>query len=356
MLPVLAAVLVLTSCATAPAPQDRVTFTQVTLPAGLAPVRITAAGDDLVVAVHSQDGKPGILRHRNSEETAVQLTSATGYGADALWYSLAADRDEVVAIGGKRGGAHGNVRWSVWRTTPDGMAEQPQAFSTFGGLGAGDLIDAVLPSTGPLLVGTWQSASAGSDAAIWTTDGTTWHRQSSAGTALESSRATLKFPMSAVAHGAEVVIAGWQLAGGRQQPVVWTLRDGVSSIVTLPDAGRAATAVTVTCDDTCAVAGQVDGRLAVWRGSGNTWRRVADVPDVPVGDRDRPPPPLGDTLVYSDRGSVRIATLGGGIRDTAGPTGVVTAVARVGDSTYVLAGPGNDSQDNNQTLWRAGRD
>jgi hypothetical protein len=58
--------------------------------------------------------------------------------------------------------------------------------------------------------------------------------------------------------------------------------------------------------------------------------------------------------VYSDRGNVRIATLSGGTRDAVGPTGVVTGVARVGDSVYVLAGPSNDSQDNNQTLWRAG--
>jgi hypothetical protein len=34
--------------------------------------------------------------------------------------------------------------------------------------------------------------------------------------------------------------------------------------------------------------------------------------------------------------------------DAAGPAGVVTAVARVGDSMYVLAGP----QEDNQTLWR----
>jgi hypothetical protein len=110
-------------------------------------------------------------------------------------------------------------------------------------------------------------------------------------------------------------------------------------------------AITVSCTDTCAVAGRVDGRLAVWRGSGNTWRRVTDVPDVPVGDDDRPAPPVGDTLVYSDGGAVRVATLGGDASDAAGPSGVVTAIARVGDTTYVLAGPDKD----NQTLWRADR-
>jgi hypothetical protein len=200
-------------------------------------------------------------------------------------------------------------------------------------------------------VGVWQGASVGTDPTLWTTDGTLWNRQSSAGTPLESTRESLKFPMAATSHGAEVLIAGWQLAGGRQRPVVWTLRDGKVVLTTLPDGGSSAMAITVSCTNTCAVAGRVDGRLAVWRLSGNAWRRVSDVPDVPVGDDDRPVPPVGDTLVYSDRGTVRVATLDGDVRDAAGPTGVVTAVARVGDTTYVLAGPGVD----NRTLWRADR-
>ncbi len=356
--PVVLVVLLVAGCgATQPRQPEPTRFTQVELPPGAAPVRIAAMGDELVVAV-SEDGEPGVVRHRDGTNTEVPLTPATGYGAKALWYSLAArttdGEPDILAVGGKRGGAHGNVRWSVWRTTENGMAEQPQTFSTFGGLGAGDLIDGVLPDTGPLLVGTWQSHSAGLDPSVWTTDGVTWTRRSSTGTPLESTRAALKYPMSATWSGAEVVIAGWQLVAGAQRPVVWTLRGEQVITALLPDAGRRATAITVTCGNTCAVAGQVDGKLAVWQGSGNTWRRVPDVPEVPVGDADRPPPPLGDTLVYSDRGKVRIATLGGGTRDAAGPTGVVTGVARVGDNVYVLAGPGNDSQDNNQTLWRAG--
>jgi hypothetical protein len=214
----------------------------------------------------------------------------------------------------------------------------------------------VLPTTGPLLVGVWQGATVGSDVTLWTTDGIEWVRRSSAGTPLESTGDALKFPLSATALGADVVIAGWQLAGGRQQPVVWTLRDGAATLTPLPDAGTSGMAITVSCTDTCSVAGRVDGRLAVWRGSGNTWRRLTDIPDVPVGDQDRPAPPVGDTLVYSDRGTVRVATLRGDMTDADGPTGGVTAIARVDgitdttDTVYVLAGPEED----NQTLWRAG--
>jgi hypothetical protein len=293
-----------------------------------------------------------MLRYAGGHTTEIRIVPATGYGRVAEWSSLTADGHEILAVGGRSGGAHMNVRWSVWRTRDGELAEQPQTFSTFGGVSAGALVDGVLPAGGsPLLVGVWKGASIGTDPTLWTTDGTEWVRQSSGGTPLESTRESLKFPMSATTHGADVLIAGWQLVRGRQQPVVWTLRAGRITLTGLPDGGRAAMGITVSCADTCAVAGRVDGRLAVWRQAGNAWRRVADVPDVPVGDDDRPVPPFGDTLVYADRGIVRVATLGGDVRDAAGPTGVVTAVARVGDTTYVLAGPGG----NNQTLWRADR-
>jgi hypothetical protein len=324
-------------------------FTAVELPSGVVPVRIAATGGLLYVAV-SRDGKPGMLRYEKGRATEIPLTPATPYGSRAEWQSLAADGTGILAIGSKTGGAHGNPRWSVWRTQGTRLVEQPQKFSAFGGYGAGSLVDGVLPASGPLLVGVWQSETVGSDAAVWTTDGTLWNRQSSAGTPLESTPDALKFPMAATTHGADALIAGWQLADGRQQPVVWTLRDGVATLTPLPDAGKSGMAITVTCADTCAIAGRVDGKLAIWRQSGNAWRRVSDVPDVPVGDHERPVPPVGDTLVYSDRSMVRVATLGGDASDAAGPTGVVTAVARVHDTTYVLAGPDKD----NQILWRAG--
>ena len=351
----LVVVLLLAGCAAPAGEPPPVGFTRVDVPG--APVRLAAGPDgDLLVAVR-RDGRPGLVRHAaDGTNIDIPLTPATEYGAEALWYSLTSAGGRILAVGGKRGGAHGNVRWSLWDGDRTGITERPQAFSTFGGLGAGDLVDGVLPATGPLVVGTWQSASAGSDAAVWTFDGTTWTRQSSAGTALESTRGRLRFPMAATAHGADVLVAGWELAGTHQRPIVWTLRAGTATATTattLPDAGKAATAIAVSCaddvDDGCAVTGRVDGRLAVWRQRGDTWTRAGGLPDVRVGDADRRVAPLGDTLVYSDRGIVRIATLGADVRDTSGPTGVVTAVARVGDTTYVLAGPTTD----NQSLWRA---
>jgi hypothetical protein len=67
----------------------------------------------------------------------------------------------------------------VWSGSDTGVHEQPQAFSTFSGLGAGDLVDAVLTPAGAALVGSWQSADAGLDIAVWTAEGDTWSRNDS---------------------------------------------------------------------------------------------------------------------------------------------------------------------------------
>src|SRR5262245_44885597 len=167
MLPVLTVLLLLAGCGAEAPP--RAPFTKVDLPGGAVPGRITAGGDALLIGTRVHD-KPGMLRYEDGKATEIPLTPATGYGAEAYWYSLTARDREILAVGGKTGGAHGNVRWSVWRTTANGtLAEQPQPFSTFGGLGGGALIDGVLPSTGPLLVGTWASHSAGADAMTWAT-------------------------------------------------------------------------------------------------------------------------------------------------------------------------------------------
>ena len=205
----------------------------------------------------------------------------TGYGRTASWFSLAADGTRILAIGGEAGGgAHGNVRWSVWSGSASGVAEHAQAFSTFGGWGAGDLIDAVLTPGSSAVVGSWESAEAGLDVAVWTPEGDDWVRRPSTGTPLQSTRAEVAFPTAATGFGPGVVVAGWQVgtgAGGGQVPVVW--RSGPDAAgwdkAVLPDAGKAGTAKAIRCANaTCAVAGTADGALALWRLVDGRWSRV----------------------------------------------------------------------------------
>lgn len=329
-----------------------------------APLVLASDGDGLLVGVR-RDKSPGLLRLDPSgglDEVAVR--PETPYAKEAAWYSIASDGTHVVGLGGERGGAHGNVRWSAWLgSAATGIAEHLQAFSTFGGYGAGEMIAAVQTTVGPALVGSWQSARTGLDAAVWTADGDSWSRRDSAGTALESTPDTLNFPIAATNLGPSIVIVGWQLAAGVQRPVVWRSTSGPTgwSVSPLPDAGRSGAAMSIRCtDEECAIAGRVDGKLAMWELRGGGWERVAPVSSVPVGDKDHlvPPAQVGAKLtqVYNDGGQVKIFH---GTREpnhdvwttrgASGPSGTVTAVAAVGGTLYLLAG----SDETGQTLWRA---
>lgn len=62
----------------------------------------------------------------------VPLQAISGYAPQARWQAMAAAAGDVVALGGARGGAHGNVRWTVWHGSTAGLVEQPQTFETFG--------------------------------------------------------------------------------------------------------------------------------------------------------------------------------------------------------------------------------
>lgn len=352
-----------TSCAAPvpapPPPPAPVPFRAVDLPAGTVPEVLAAAGQDLLVGVRGSDDAPRLLRvGPDAAVTEVPVAPATGYGRTAAWYSVTSDGSRVLAVGGDRGGAHGNVRWSVWSGSPAGVREQPQAFSTFGGWGAGDLVDGVLTPDAATVVGTWESADAGMDVSVWTTDGATWTRADSTGTPLGSTRTSLGFATDATNLGPGTVVVGWQVGGGKgPSPVVWQSTGSTSgwTRTPLPDAGTNGAATSVRCATTCAVAGRVDGELALWRLIDGTWSRVPGLPAVRVGDADPVPAPLdvdgSVTQVASEGPAVRVlrAEEPASVHPAEGPVGPATAAVEVGGSVYVLAGPDEQSR----RLWRA---
>ncbi len=344
-----------------PAGPAPVRFTPVTLPGGAVPEVLAAAGDQLMIGVR-HDGQatvPGLLRRApDGGVSEIPLQPATGYGRMASWYSLAVDGNRILGIGGDRGGAHGNVRWSIWTGSAAGVAEHIQAFSTFGGWGAGDLIAAVLTPDGSAVVGSWQSDDTGQDVAVWTPEGDTWVRRSSTGTALQSTRSAQGFATAATAFGPGVVVAGWGIASDTgQTPLVWQSGPGGSgwTKTALPGAGKAGAAAALRCAAaTCAVSGRVDGMLALWQLADHRWSRVQGLPAIPVGDSDQLAAPLApdgpSTQIVSDQGQVKIVEAGEStsVRTAAGPTGAVTAAVQVGPSVYVIAGDPAAPQ-----LWRA---
>jgi len=361
----IAAIWVAVACAAAPVPPTGppdIAFTPVALPDGAVPEVLAADGDQLLVGVHraAAPQPPGLVRRSpDGTVTAVPAQAVTGYGRTASWSSLAADGTRILAIGGDRGGAHGNVRWSVWSGSLAGVREQPQAFSTFGGWGAGDLIDGVLTRGSAAVVGTWQSSDAGLDVAVWTADGDTWSRADSTGTPLASTRASLGFATDATSVGPGIVVVGWQVGGGKgPSPVVWRSTGPASgwTRTPLPDAGTNGAATSVRCATSCAVAGRADDVLALWRLTDGTWSRMAGVPTVRVGDADPLPAPLdvdgAVTQVASEGSAVRIvraeeATVAAHTAE--GPVGPATAAVAVGGSVYLLAGPDEQTR----RLWRA---
>lgn len=344
------------ACASAgPGGPAEVAPAAVALPGGDEPQLVAAAGDTLLVGVRhpGRPTEPGVLRRGpDGTVTAVPTRAATPYGRTASWYALTGDGTQVLGVGGDRGGAHGNVRWSVWTGSADGVAEHGQAFSTFGGWGAGDLVGAVLAPTGPVLAGSWQSDGAGLDVAVWTADGDAWLRRGSTGTALASTRATQGFATSAARGAGGVLITGWQVGGAGHPgpaPVVWSSADprtGRWTRTVLPDAGAAGTAAAAACDPSgCAVSGRVDGVLALWRLAGGRWARVGDLPPVAVGDTDPLPAPMmmaGRLVqVVPDGGALALLDVAGGRVARAvltGTTGPATAAAAVGSTVYVVAG------------------
>jgi hypothetical protein len=327
---------------------------------GAEPVALASFANVLLVGLRrvGQDVVPAMQRRDTGGTSEVGVRGVSAYGLVAKWTSIAFDGERVEAIGGQLGGAHGNTRWSVWTGSASSIVEQPQGFWTFGGYEMGDLVGIVRTPSGPAVIGSWQSASAGQDIAVWTPSGADWVRQNSAGTPLESTRDALSFPLGAANLGQGIMIAGWELTGGKQVPAVWRSATGATGWVNakLPDAGQAGQALALRCwADTCVISGRVDGKLAAWRLTGDTWARLAGVPDIGVGDRDKlvAPVEVNGRLVQvvPDGGHVKIARADGDrwtVRDTTGPSGTVTAVTAVGDTIYVLAGPDEDGQ----ALWK----
>lgn len=337
-----AAVVALAGCAAGGSAQPA---ERVELPPGSVP-EVLAEADGVLVG-HRRDDRPGLLRLTPDGQPAeVPLSPATGYGATASWYALTAEGGRILGVGGDRGGAHGNVRWSVWTGDAGGVAERVQAFSTFGGWGAGDLVGAVFASGGPLLVGSWESAQAGNDVMVWTAAGDEWSRVDVAGTPLESTRTTLNFAVAATRAPGGALVTGWQAGASGQKPAVWRQVGGSWQVTPLPDGGRAGIALAARCGPAeCAVAGRVDGRLALWRFVGDRWERVAGVPEIPLGEREPVAAPLivsgGALHIAADGDRVRAIEISDGgvttraIADVRGP---VRALVASGADAYVIAG------------------
>ncbi len=374
--------LALGACVSAPSPtpQAQPSWTRVALPTGLDPVTVTPLGDRLLVGASSPstdgsatstDGttsstsgtRPAMVTLTADGVTAaVPLAPHSPYAPEAAWTSVTSDGTRVLAIGGARGGAHANVRWTVWSGTAAGVDELPQDFWVFGGWGAGDLVGAVITPLGEALVGTWGGARAGLDAVAYPRTGDAFTRQDPAGTALESTPELLVGPRSVTAAGDGIVVSGSAIHLGAgtvaQLAAVWRSSRGPAGWqrVDLPDSGGHSEAASASCQGAhCVVVGHVDGVLARWSLDDDAATRMAAVPRIAVGDNDSMPAPLvvhgHDVQLVADGGQVVALTReDSGWRRSAGPAGRPVEAALVGERLYVVvAGTAGTPA----TLWQS---
>jgi hypothetical protein len=335
-------------------------WSAVELPTGVEPKTLTTMGDRLLVGGLKAGDTPEtpspvmLVLDAGDILKSVPLMPKSPYAPIARWYSVVTDGTRIVAIGGANGGAHANVRWTTWSGTLAGVQELPQNFYAFGGWGAGELVDAVITPTGDALVGSWGGAQAGLDAAVWTFADPVWTRQDPAGTALESTSKLLVGPRGATRDGDGILMTGSALHlddGVKQTAAVWR-SSGVNTgwhRIDLPDLGTHSESVSARCGGpsptSCVVAGQVDGRLAVWSVDGDRAARQTGIPTIAVGDQDVVPAPViarVSSVIVSPNGptaTVLSRSDTGSWVASAGPAGLPIATALVGDRIYVATRP-----------------
>jgi hypothetical protein len=335
-------------------------WSAVELPTGVEPKTLTTMGDRLLVGGLKAGDTPEtpspvmLVLDAGDILESVPLMPKSPYAPIARWYSVVTDGTRIVAIGGANGGAHANVRWTTWSGTLAGVQELPQNFYAFGGWGAGELVDAVITPTGDALVGSWGGAQAGLDAAVWTFADPVWTRQDPAGTALESTSKLLVGPRGATSDGDGILMTGSALHlddGVKQTAAVWR-SSGVNTgwhRIDLPDSGTHSESVSARCGapspTSCVVAGQVDGRLAVWSVDGDRAARQTGIPTIAVGDQDVVPAPVIariSSVIVSPNGptaTVLSRSDTGSWVASAGPAGLPIATALVGDRIYVATRP-----------------
>jgi hypothetical protein len=359
------------SCSDAgpPAPPEtarELSWSRIALPESVAASSLAPAPEVLLVAGRASSGRghPALFAVDASGNThAVALHPNSPYAKVADLVSVAAHGTEVVALGGKHGGAHANVRWTVWTGSRQGLDEYPQPFETFGGQSAGGLLGIVIASDGPVIAGTWAANEGGLNAAVWLPTGRRWLRQESDGTALANTQQIQVNPRAASAAGPAVILSGSVITFGdgvEQRAALWTwpTRSSAWMLQQLPDAGIHSEALSSRCVQTCWVSGHADGRLALWSFDlahvAESATRDSTLPSMEI-NTDGPGPRTVISggqpgILFSHADSTRLLVSDGhnGWQTFTAPAGSVLDATTVGDRLYAII-----RTDDTAGLWTA---
>ena len=238
-----------------------------------------ASGGETVLLGGQAEGHPVLLRIDGLKTGAtVALDPREPPAADADLISVTIDGDDLFAIGRWFGGAHSNPRLTMWDGTisTNVLTSRPQAFFTFGGHDAGNLLGIEVIAGRPVIFGL-RSETTGIEGVVWTRSGETWTKHVRLDPTLVSSPDRVVSFTALDRLGDHLVVVGDEvsLAGGlTQRPSIWVgSPDGpwTQALLQLPAdlppvAGQLSRATSVACADGagCWVAGWVRGRPVVW--------------------------------------------------------------------------------------------
>ena len=264
----------------------------------------------------------GALHGGRVQRARPSLHPISPYAKVADLVSLAAQGDEVVALGTAHGGAHANFRWTVWAGSTQRLDEYPQTFETFGGQSAGGLLDIVITSEGPAIAGTWAARAGGLDAAVWLPRAASGFVRNPLAPRSPTHEIQVA-PRAANGAGSTMIISGSVITfgdGAEQRAAVWIWpnRSSAWTLQQLPDAGTHSEALSSACAQTCWVSGHADGK---WRCGASTLLsplepRAATRPCPPwrstptVRGRERSCRATGP-VVFSHAGSTRLVVSDG---------------------------------------------
>lgn len=253
----------------------------------------------LAEPTETQDSRPAAWRSTNGVDwSALDVTATTYWGERAILTTIACAHDEVVAVGARSGGAHGNPRVTTFVEQDGGLHDQEAAFNLYGGATATNVGPITAAEPGWLITGNRVSGPA------------VWHSETGRDFVIEEDVPGLADAddFVSLAQGAVWDGESWVVVGGGnerstldREPVAWESADAenwerieVPGSDDFDDLERV-----IAVDDDLVALGLSGDAFGVWRRSDGAWERGDTFGTLPSESRRSP---FVSSLVASDRG------------------------------------------------------
>ncbi len=247
----------------------------------------------------TQDARPAAWRSTDGATwTALDVTATTYWGRRAILSTVACARDEVVAVGARSGGAHGNPRVTTFFEKEGTLDDRRAPFNLYGG--------ATATNVGPIAGGDPGWLIAGNRI----TGPAVWHSSDGRDFTIEEDVPGLadEDDFVSLAQGAAWDGDDWVVVGGGnerstldREPVVWVSPDATSwERLDVPgsDGFDDLERVIEVDDDLVALGLRGDG-FGVWRRDGDDWSMGESFGVLPEDARRSP---FVSSLVDGGRG------------------------------------------------------